>query len=351
MIFERLAPEQYDTIEGIPEPAENARLVGHGQVARMLAGAYKAGKLPHGLLFSGPQGIGKATLAFHLAHHLLKHPSPATAPDEFAKPDPASSLFRQIATGAHPSVLHLTRPVNDKTKSFKSVVTVDEIRKVNRFLSLTSHDGSYRIVIVDPADDMNTNAANALLKNLEEPPSRTVFILITHSIGRLLPTIRSRCQTILLHPLNADELATVLGGFDAGLPDREAERAAVTARAAGSPRNAILLTRYGGLEISEAIDTLATGSSIDIAKAHRLADAVAARDQTIQFSIFNRHVMDIVTDAASRAARSGDIAKASRLSEFWQGALKTIDDAETYNLDKKQHVLGLIHALHAALRG
>ena len=164
----------------------------------MLAAAYRSGKLSHALLLAGPQGIGKATLAFHLARHLLRHPSPETAPDELEGPDTASSLFRQIATGAHPSVLHLTRPMNEKTKSFKTVVTVDEVRRINRFLSLTSHDGSYRVVIVDPADDMNTNAANALLKNLEEPPSRTLFILITHSIGRLLPTIRSRCQTILL---------------------------------------------------------------------------------------------------------------------------------------------------------
>ena len=82
-----------------------------------------------------------------------------------------SSLFRQIAIGAHPSVLHLTRPVNDKTKGFKTVVTVDEIRRVNRFLSMTSHDGGYRVVIVDPADDMNTNAANALA---EEPGGAAV---------------------------------------------------------------------------------------------------------------------------------------------------------------------------------
>jgi len=130
-----------------------------------------------------------------------------------------SSLFRQIATGAHPSVLHLTRPLNDKTKSFKTVVTVDEIRKVNRFLSMTSHDGSYRIVIVDPADDMNINAANALLKNLEEPPARTLFILIVHAPGSLLPTIRSRCQMVRLAPLAEDELMAVLQGIEPPPPD------------------------------------------------------------------------------------------------------------------------------------
>jgi DNA polymerase-3 subunit delta' len=349
MMFERLAPEQFDTIEGIPEPAENARLIGHEQAARMLAGAYRAGKLPHALLLAGPQGIGKATLAFHLARHLLSHPSAGLAPDELAKPDPVSPMFRQVATGAHPSVLHLTRPMNEKTKSFKTVVTVDEIRRVNRFLSLTSHDGSYRVVIVDPADDMNTNAANALLKNLEEPPARTLFILITHSIGRLLPTIRSRCQTILLQPLSAGELLSVLTGFEPGLPDEQTAREAIVERAAGSPRDAILLTQYGGLEISETVDRLVTGKTVDVAQTHRLADAVAARDQAIQFGIFNRHALDVVADAASHAARAGDLAKANRLSGCWQDTLKAIDEAETYNLDKKQHVLGLIHALHAAM--
>lgn len=349
-MFERLASEQFDTIEGIPEPAENARLVGHEQAARMLASAYRAGKLPHALLLAGPQGIGKATLAFHLARHLLRHPSPESAPDELAKSDAASPLFRQIATGAHPAVLHLTRPMNDKTKSFKTVVTVDEIRRVSRFLSMTSHDGGYRVVIVDPADDMNINAANALLKNLEEPPSRTLFILITHSIGRLLPTIRSRCQTILLQPLAAEDLLSVLSGFELDLPDDPAVRAAIVERAAGSPRDAILLTQYGGLEISEAIDKLVSSKTIDVAQAHRLADAVAARDQAIQFGIFNRHALDVVADAASHAAWAGDLRQANRLSECWQSVLNTIDEAETYNLDKKQHVLGVIHALHAAMR-
>ncbi|RUW17149.1 DNA polymerase III subunit delta', partial [Mesorhizobium sp. M1E.F.Ca.ET.041.01.1.1] len=212
MIFERIAPEQHDTLDGVPEPSETPRLIGHAQAAGMLAAAYRAGKLPHALILTGPLGIGKATLAFHLAHHVLKYPDFTAAPGTLAVPDPASSLFRLIATGAHPSVLHLTRPANDKTKSFKTVLTVDEIRKVSRFLSMTSHDGSYRVVIVDPADDMNTNAANALLKNLEEPPARTLFILIVHAPGSLLPTIRSRCQMVRLTPLAADELMAVLEG-------------------------------------------------------------------------------------------------------------------------------------------
>ncbi|MER9533443.1 DNA polymerase III subunit delta' [Mesorhizobium sp. M0309] len=350
MIFERIAPEQHDTLDGVPEPSETLRLVGHEQAAAMLAAAYRSGKLPHAVIFAGPIGIGKATLAFHLAHHLLKHPAFDQAPDVFAVPDPASSLFRQIATGAHPGVLHLTRPLNDKTKSFKTVVTVDEIRKVNRFLSLTSHDGSYRVVIVDPADDMNTNAANALLKNLEEPPSRTLFILIVHAPGSLLPTIRSRCQMVRLTPLDAGSLMSVLETVERPPPSDPAARAALAERAGGSARNAILLTQYGGLEIAGTLDALVTSGKSDIAGAYRLAEAVAGRDQAIQFDIFNRRALDLLSTGASEAALAGDLARAKTLSDTWHEALNAISETDTYNLDKKQHALTMIDRLNSAMR-
>lgn len=350
MNFVRIAPEQHDTLEGVPEPRENPRLVGHQQVADTLASAYRSGKLPHALILAGPVGIGKATLAFHLAHHLLKYPAFDKAPDTLAVPDPASSLFRRIAIGAHPSVLHLTRPLNDKTKNFKTVVTVDEIRKVGQFLSLTSHDGSYRVVIVDPADDMNANAANALLKNLEEPPSRTLFVLVVHAPGSLLPTIRSRCQTVRLTPLAAGDLISVLEGFEPPPPDDPAARAALAERAGGSARAAILLTQYGGLEIAETLDALVSAKRVDIAGAHRLADAVAGRDQAIPFDIFNRRAIDLLSDAASLAARAGDLGRAKTLSDTWQDARNAISETETYNLDKKQHALTMIDRLNSAMR-
>lgn len=350
MSFERIAPQQHDTLEGVPEPSENPILFGHAEAADLLMQAYRAGKLPHALILSGPTGIGKATLAFHLAHHLLKYPDHRLAPERLAVPDPNSSLFRQIATGAHPSVLHLTRPFDDKNKRFKTVLAVDEIRKVGQFLSLTSHDGGYRVVIVDAADDMNTNAANALLKNLEEPPKRTLFVLIVHAPGSLLPTIRSRCQTIRLAPLAGHELLAVLDRTEQQLPQEPAARAALAGRAGGSVRAALLLTQYGGLEIAAALDALAAARKPDIADRHRLADAVAGRDQAIPFGIFNRRALDLLSDKAGEAARAGDLPRAKALSDTWQEALDSISETETYNLDKKQHALTMIERLNSALR-
>lgn len=349
-MFERIAPEQHDTLADIPEPAENPLLAGHQEAASRLAAAHRAGKLHHALIFAGPQGIGKATLAFHLAHHLLKHRDGTEARDHLAVPDPSSPLFRLIAGGAHPSILHLTRPLNDRTKAFRTAVTVEEVRKVQRFLSMTSHDGGYRVVIIDPADDMNQNAANALLKSLEEPPARTQFVLISHAAGGLLPTIRSRCQMIRLQPLPEAEFRIAVDGIGLSLPEGEAG-VALARRAAGSVRDAVLLTQYGGLEIADAVEGASASGQFAVGAAHRIADAVAGRDKAIAFALFNRHVLDRAASLARHAAEQGDFGRAERLSAFWSQASETVMETETYNLDKRQHVAGLMRALHEARNG
>lgn len=347
---DRLAPEQHDSLPDIVEPAENPHLVGHDEQARMIAAAYRADKLHHALLLTGPKGVGKATFAFHLAHHLLKHPHGASAPDAFSSPDMASSLSRQIASGAHRSVLHLTRPYDEKSKKFKTAITVDEIRRVSRFLSMRSHDDSYRIVIVDPADDMNRNAANALLKNLEEPPARAIFVLISHAPGGLLPTIRSRCQVLRMHPLGPDDLDAALGAVASGLPEDKAARDAMVALAGGSARQAILLSEYGGFDIMQATDRYLAQKRHDPLDAYKLADAVGGREQEIQFGMLNDHLLDRIAGEAAGAAGAGDARRAARLSELWQGANSAIIETETFNLDKRQHVVGLLRRVGEALR-
>jgi len=347
MMFERIAPERYDSLPGIPEPAENPFLVGHQETAAMLARAYRAGKLHHAILLAGPAGIGKATLAFHLAHHLFAHPDPQSAPETLTLPDPAANSFRLVAQDAHPSLMHLTRPYVEKDRKFKTVITVEEIRRVSRFLSMTAHDGGCRVVIVDPADDMNNSATNALLKNLEEPPPRTIFVLIAHSLGRLLPTIRSRCQIVRLQPLASDELLAVVDQISPAAPKGEAARAELAQRAAGSPRNAVLLSEYGGLEIAEMIERIAACPTFDVAEAHRLADGVSGRDKTVQFSIFNNTVLGAIAARAEEAAGRGDIQTADAWSRLWEEIGSAIQEAETYNLDRKQHVIGTMVRLQA----
>jgi DNA polymerase-3 subunit delta' len=349
MSDERLAPPQHDDLDGVPPPPEAAMLVGHEAARVQVAEAYKAGKLPHALLLTGPRGVGKATLAFHIARHLLSHPHAAAAPGSLADVSPDSALFRQVASAAHPGVLHLTRPWDERAKKFKTVISVDEVRRVGHFLSMTSHDGGARVVIVDPADDMNIAAANALLKNLEEPPARTHFLLLAHSPGLLLPTIRSRCQLLRLSPLDDVQLGEVLRHLGLRLPEGEAGEEMVR-RADGSVRAAILLAAFGGLDVLTAIDALGSAPALDIAAAHRLADAVAGRDNEIRFDLMNTHLLDTLAQAGARAAANGQGARADRYARSWQEMRVAIGETETYNLDRKQHTLNMILRLHETLR-
>lgn len=347
-MFERVAPEQFDTLPEIPEPCENPLMVGHEEVRAQLSAAIEAGKLHHAILLAGPQGIGKATLAFNLAHRLLGREGTQAGQDLVA--DPASQAFRLVAQGAHPSLLHLTRPYVEKDKKFRTVITVDEIRRVSRFLSMTAFDGGYRIVIVDPADDMNVAAANALLKSLEEPPPRTVFILISHSLGRLLPTIRSRCQVMRLQPLADEVLPGLLERFGADLPSEPGQLTALLERAKGSPRAAFLLTQYGGLEIAAAIDTIIGAARFDVDQAYRLGDAVTGREREVQFSIFNASLQEHVERRALAAGGEGRREEARVLSETWEAIAARIRETETYNLDRRQHAVGILEMVHRTLK-
>lgn len=349
MSFARIGPERHDSLDGIPEPSEHALFVGHAEQARLMADAHRAGRLHHGLLFSGPAGIGKATLAFRLALHLLAHPRGANAPETLATPDPSSPAFRLVAQAAHPSVLHLARPFDEKTKKFKTVLSVDEVRRVGRFLSMTAHDGGWRIVIVDPADDLNAAAANALLKNLEEPPPRTVFVLVAHQPGRLLPTIRSRCQSITFAPLADAELTQVFAGLGLSLPPQADRRETLLRKAAGSVRAAIMLTEYGGLDIADAVDGLLAERRFSATAAARIADAVSGRDKEQQFGLFADHLEQVLAGTAASLAEKRDTARAERLAAAWSEFGRSTAEAEAYNLDRRQHVSGSLMRAHQAL--
>jgi DNA polymerase-3 subunit delta' len=200
-------------------------------------------------------------------------------------------------------------------------------------------------VIVDPADDMNVNAANALLKTLEEPPARTLFVLISHSLGALLPTIRSRCQTVKLKPLPPAVLLQALKSLNAEMPETEAALNALADRAGGSVRDALLLTQYGGLDIAEAVSDAVSAKAFAVASAARVADAVGGRDNAVQFSIFNQTVLDLIARKAHIAATQDQLETAHRYSEFWRETDRMIFDTDTYNLDKRQHVMGLLRRM------
>ncbi|WP_273792951.1 DNA polymerase III subunit delta' [Brucella anthropi] len=349
MIEELDVPKAYDSIEGVPAPSASDYVAGHQEISNFLAQTYREGRMHHALLFEGVQGIGKATLAFHLAGHMLAHGNNDDAQEHITAPDFAKPLWRQIAGGMHPAVLHINRPFDQKTGKFKTGIPVEEIRRVTHFLTRTASDHAWRIVIVDPADDMNRNAANALLKTLEEPPARALFILISHSAGRLLPTIRSRCQSISFKPLDESALTDALAhvGPCIGM-DADAITKTLFQRSEGSVRKALLLVANGGIEIADTVDSLLEGQNFDLPKAQALGGILNGREAEVQYELFRDHLLGRVAAEARRLAEAGKLRDADRWSRFWTDLVREAVDAETYNLDRRQAVVILLQKTHRA---
>ncbi len=271
-----------DRIEGAPHPRETTRLFGQTAAEASFLQAFNSGRLHHGWLITGPRGVGKATLAWSIARFLLATP-PADDAGLFGAPPPAKTLeispdhpvAHRLQALSEPGLFLVRRPWDEKTKKLKSQITVDEVRKLKNFFSLSAADGGRRVVIVDAMDEMNVSAANALLKLLEEPPENTTLLLISHQPSRLLPTIRSRCRELRLHTLSPDDMGLALA--QAGAPE-DTQTEALAELAAGSVGEALRLLNLGGLEMyRELVGLYGTLPRLDRARALQLANAASAR--------------------------------------------------------------------------
>lgn len=331
--------ERPGLLEGAIPPETNTALFGHDAAQEFLAGAYRSGRMHHAILIEGAEGVGKATLAFRFAHHVLSYPDPLSAPDMIADPDPDDPIGRQIASGASHNVLHLARPVDEKTGKVKSVITVDEVRRAGKFFNQTSGTGNWRIAIIDPADDLNRNAANAILKILEEPPKRALFLVLSHTPGRLLPTIRSRCLSLRLQPLSPADLDRALAHLGAA----PGERDSIIKLSEGSVARALLLRNYGGVDIAEAfVDIIERGSLTNREPIYKFAETLAARDRDVAYQFFTELAVDRVQAMARDAGVSGDLTEADRLARLSTSLKEHFTTAAAYNLDRKQTVLNAI---------
>ncbi|MCF6368561.1 DNA polymerase III subunit delta' [Rhizobium halophilum] len=333
-------------LDGAIPPASNPNLFGHQAAEEFLARSYRSGKGHHAILMEGPEGIGKATLAFRFANHVLMHPDPETAPDQLLPPDPDSPVTRQIASGASHNLLHLARPLDEKSGKTKTAITVDEVRKAGHFFAQTSGTGNWRIVIIDPADDLNRNAANAILKILEEPPRRSLFLVLSHAPGKLLPTIRSRCMPLRLSPLGDADLARALAALGSPLDGGRTEET-VLSMSGGSVSQALTLLNYGGADVIGAFHELLTVSGATARKAmHRLADVLSAKDSEIIFGFFLQHLQDHLVERARASAFSGQIALADRDARLASEINERVGLSQAYNLDRKQTILSILEAVH-----
>jgi len=344
---------EYDDLDGVMPPAQNPCLYGHDRVVVLLEQMLAENHIHHALLFEGPQGVGKATLGFHLAAYMLDNKGFSISFEGregggLREIDESAADWRQIAARSHPGFLYISRPFDSKAQKFRTTITVEEIRKVTHFLHQTAAGNGWRIVMIDSVDDMNRNGANALLKTLEEPPPRALFILISHHKGRLLATLRSRCQALAFKPLDERQLYQALSHVANGLGlDTESEDSAKIIQAAeGSVRKALLMLQFGGLDIAQAIEDILQTEKSNIPEMHHLASALAAKDAEPQFAQFIDCLLRFVGKKASHAALCHDRIHAERLACLYQQLSDDIVAARAYNLDKKHFILVLLNKVH-----
>ncbi len=376
-------------VTAAPEPTEiippraNPHLIGHGAAEGVLLRAWQSGRMPHAWLLAGPRGIGKATLAYRFARFVLNEGANAAsaqsglfggaapAPADTLNLDPDNPIFRRVASGGHPDLFTLERGlVHPDTKKPTQDIVVPHVRRVNEQVRLTPVEGGWRVAVIDEAEAMNSNAANAFLKLLEEPPARALLLLVSHAPGRLLPTIRSRCRVLNLPPLDGSEVDGLLARYRPAL-DAD-ERATLRRLAGGSVGRALELEERGGAELyGDVMTLLAKLPKLDVPALHSFAEkmgkaAAGSDDAAAGF----RTVIELLTEWAARLVK---FAATGALPPGWedempllqrlvaQGSSVWLDvvdrirrlgaATEGVNLDRKQALIAAFLAVESASGG
>jgi DNA polymerase III subunit delta' len=333
-----------------PHPRVTSVLAGHALAEAALLAAYRSGRVPHAFLFVGAKGIGKATLAYRLARFVLAHPDPAAADVQAAATlavDLAHPVARRIAAQAHSDLLVLERTVNEKG-ILRQQIAVEDVYRTVSFFGSTAGEGGWRIAIVDSVDELNRFGANALLKVLEEPPQRALLLLVSHSLARVPPTLRSRCRIVTLRPLAPAEVGAALAAA-MEFPTNDPEVSAAAAAADGSVSRALAFLDEDALALrQQTLDTLDRLPALDGNALHALGDAIAGTDPQ-PLAAFIDTINAWLSQRLDRKA--DEIGRLARLAEAWERVNQAARDAAEYNLERKPLVFSVFGLLAEATRG
>ena len=334
----------------LPPPRENVRLFGHDGAERALLDAYRGGRIPHAWLIGGPYGIGKATLAYRMARFVLAHPDPG-APEvrQAASLDVPqdNTVARRVASQSHPDLLVMERTLGD-TGKLRRFIEVDDVRRSAAFFGSTAGEGGWRVAIVDSVDELNAAGENAILKVLEEPPARSLLLLVSHAPGRVLATIRSRCRRLILRPLSENAVAEASAAVAGRGTDHDEVKAAA-ALADGSVARALSLLDGDTLKLRQRVEALLGQlPQVDARALHALGDALGGADQRA-FAAF----METVNAWMSSRLRAGpqDKQRLARIAVVWDRANRAAAEAEAFNLDRKPLIFSVFGQLAEATRG
>jgi len=326
-------------------PRETLALFGHAEAERALLDSYQSGRMPHAWLIGGPPGIGKATLAYRLARFVLAHPDPQAPAVQKATSLAVAAdnpVAHRIAAQAQGDLLVLERTVNETTGKLYTVIRVDDVRRTVSFFGSTAGEGGWRIAIVDAVDDLQREGANALLKVLEEPPHRTLLLLVSHAPGRELPTIRSRCRRLLLRPLDAADVARAIAA-STGRDADESDVKDAAAAADGSVARALAFLDGPALALRQRVlELFAQLPQPDPRALHALGDALGGSEPRT-LSAF----MDLVNGwlSARLDANARDLPRMARVAQAWDKVNRAAREVETYNLERKPLVFMVFGAL------
>jgi DNA polymerase-3 subunit delta' len=358
---------------GVIAPRANPQLLGHEGNERELRRLALAGRLPHAILLSGPRGIGKATLAFRLARFLFAGPYEESAGmvdnvgDDRLATDAESSVFHRVASGGHADLLTVERAYDPRRRRLRREIVVEDTREIAGFFRLTAAEEGWRIVVIDGAEEMNRNAANALLKILEEPPRQALLLLVSHSPGRLLPTIRSRCRRFPLATLAPTAVLELLGQYRPDLANPQAQ--ALAGLAEGSIGRAMELADADGLALYRAIlGILEQVPRLDVARLYGFADQLARPEAEHAYRATEELLLQFLARLvghAVRARRAADelvTGEGAAMRRFavrcdprrWAELRDRIDRqfarVDELNLDRKQAILGAFFAIEELAR-
>jgi DNA polymerase III subunit delta' len=342
-----MSPARSEEIE-LPHPRETHAFYGHAEAEQKLLADYRSGRIAHAWLIGGPAGIGKATLAYRMARFVLAHPDPATVSQATSLAvAPDNPVARRVAGRAHPDLLVLERTPGDNGV-LRTVITVEQVRRTVGFFGSTAGEGGWRVCVVDSADELKyPEGSNALLKVLEEPPAKSLFLVVSHAPGRLLPTIRSRCRRLSLRPLDeayvAQAAASALGGDADDTTLRQAARAAD-----GSVARAIAL--HGGPQLAlrdKVIDLLDRLPASDPRALHALGESLERGDGDM-LEIFIETTRNWLS---ARLDRTSEPRRLARWAQAWEHINRSARDVETFNLERKPLVFNVFSSLAEAARG
>jgi DNA polymerase III subunit delta' len=344
-------------------PRTNPDLKGHEAAEAALLSDYNAGRMPHAIILAGPEGIGKATMAFRIARFLLAQDESAGG-GLFGEPEKPSSLyiapdhpvFRRVASGGHADLLVVEREFDEKKGKLKNDISVDNVRRVHPFLRKTAAEDGWRAVIVDGAESLNANSQNALLKILEEPPSKTILILTTSQPGLFLPTIRSRCRTLRLEPLEAQVVSGLMDMFAPQVKGDEKET--VLRLSKGSIGAALRYVENKGAELSrDLLGIAAMLPEMDIVKLHDLADKLGRNGAEDSFETARNIMTGWCANQVRASARGVPVAgvlpqeqeifrrlsqvyPATHFMDAWEKMEVLFSQTEQSNLDRRQAIIG-----------